>query len=566
MGFLDSIVIPGSTAQKAAPNIAQSHSTGFLASVKKPTDPLKTSASARLALETAASVRKAQYLNSPTGLAIETFKGIGGTFGNLGKGFYDMFANPSAEQRAYEAKYQISLPPGTPLAQRILTAPGREVAKVITRFINPGLQPFATNLAEIKAISEKGGIADQVAAGKLPPSIFDEFAVLHKTNPQIVGDVAQAVLTAYAGGVAEGAVSRGVVREGVASGAKIGVIFGGATAASSGETDPAKIVQSIGLGGLAGGVLGGITSGIIPASKRVVEAVRPSKAAYDLFVETSGRAGPGSGFLDNVRKVPVEHLPSDYNAGGLYEPYTPSSRLPAIDMGPGAPKSDLPTINLDTGRTTKGSVSRVEPIVSPQGETIPFKPAPTSRIKEVKPVGTGEARLSRLAASVDARAVEEGLSRLKDLPEYQTMNVEEQATLAQHLIETNPAVALQIARGERLPPAGLHPEAVFVALENAALKAGDIDLLRSLAEGNLSTQATAMGQRIRLLGERNPESPVKIIRDIQESRQKNIETKSAVKFEKAQEKVVEDIKTEVKKAAPNKETWESFIKTLECGY
>lgn len=276
-------------------------------------------------------------------------------------------------------------------------------------------------------------------------------------------------------------------------------------------------------------------------------------------------AGGVDALLQNSpRKLDVQHLPSEYTDRF----YTPESRLPTIEMGPKAPSSGLPTIDIGTGRTTKGSPSRVEPIVEPPGGTpLLTVSRPTARTRVVAPVGTGEVKLSTLATKVDARAVEEGLTKaLGDLPEYKTMNIAEQARLATDLLSRDPRMALQIARGERLPPPNLHPEAVFKAVEDAALRAGDIRTIQEIATGNLSTQATAMGQRIRLLGERDQTSPVAIIREVTQARQANIETKTGVKYEKAKANVVEEIKTEVKKAAPDKQTWESFIKSLECGY
>ncbi len=321
--------------------------------------------------------------------------------------------------------------------------------------------------------------------------------------------------------------------------------------------------------------LGALTAQIIAgkAGHEVVpEAAKKTSELTNRLVtaikETTSKPGSISsvdGLLkQSPRKLEVTSLPSDYNAGGVYEPYKSPSSLPTIEMGPRAEPNGLPSIDFGP---TAGRVSRVQPIAGDTAPILTQPPRAGARAREIKPIGTGDTKLSTLSSKVNARAVEEGLTNaLSDLPEYKTMNIAEQARLATDLVSKDPRMALQIAKGERLPPPNLHPESVFKAVEDAAIRAGDIETIQELASGNLSRQATAMGQRIRLLGERDPNSPVTIIRQISEAREKNIETKTGVKYEKAKAEVVSQIKSEIKKAAPSKETWGDFIKSLECGY
>jgi len=223
------------------------------------------------------------------GIARNTVLGLPGalkdTLTSIPKTLYDQFASPSAEQKNYESKI---LPYGSTPAVKTLTAPSVFAARMITRFINPGLQPLANDIAEIKAINEKGGIAEQVAAGKIPASTLDEFVILQKTAPQIVGDVAQAVLTAYAGGQGEkllaGSVKqpiKTVLSQGFKSGLKVGTAFGAGQALSSGSKNPLEIASMVGTGGAVGGVLGAILSGTIPVSKEALVKVKEAKGIYD---------------------------------------------------------------------------------------------------------------------------------------------------------------------------------------------------------------------------------------------------------------------------------------------
>ena len=74
-----------------------------------------------------------------------------------------------------------------------------------------------------------------------------------------------------------------------------------------------------------------------------------------------------------------------------------------------------------------------------------------------------------------------------------------------------------------------------------------------------------MGQRIRTLGELDPESPVKAIKEVSSAREEIGKSKTRSKTtRKAEEKIVNDIKSEIKKATPKIKDWEGFIKSLEC--
>ncbi len=69
-----------------------------------------------------------------------------------------------------------------------------------------------------------------------------------------------------------------------------------------------------------------------------------------------------------------------------------------------------------------------------------------------------------------------------------------------------------------------------------------------------------MGQRIRTLGERNPDSPVGAIKSVQALR----EGKLGKGLKQTRNKVVKEIKESIKKIRPKKEDWASFVQSLEC--
>ena len=205
------------------------------------------------------------------------------------QGIREPIVNPTQEQKDYEDRF---IPTPAPGALEIATQPGRQAAKVITRFLNPALQPLADNIAQIKVTNE---LIPLVESGKMPASVFDELAVLQKTNPQIVGDVAQAVLSAYAGsqvpkvaGMGVGQGVRAAFNQGAKTGVELGAIFGTASAASSGSKDPAEILQIIADSTAGGGLLGGITAGTIPVSRQARRAARLAKIEYDKIPNKQG--------------------------------------------------------------------------------------------------------------------------------------------------------------------------------------------------------------------------------------------------------------------------------------
>ena len=195
---------------------------------------------------------------------------------------------------------------------------------------------------------------------------------------------------------------------------------------------------------------------------------------------------------------------------------------------------------------------RDEPVVTPKEAVAP---------KEVP-----EIKVRGLAKGIEQKAVQKKLvSAFEDLPEFQVVKVKEQAAGADKLIKKDYQEAIRVAMGESQPPKGILPESVLVAVEDVALKAGDIDTLRRLATSSrLVDEATTMGQRLRLLAERNPESAVANIQRVAKTRIKAVEAKTRTTIAVAKKNVVKEIKTKVKRGYPTKADWSSFIDNITC--
>jgi hypothetical protein len=208
-------------------------------------------------------------------------------------------------------------------------------------------------------------------------------------------------------------------------------------------------------------------------------------------------------------------------------------------------------------------VPKVEPIVRPQeaGEAGPSTGAErtTTGLRSIK--GTGEVEQRALSEGVAAKAIEKGLS--DNFGDILTYNVGEHAPQFEQvaqIIATDYERAKDIAMGRRQPPPGVHPEAFFVGVENEAIARGDAETIRDLGtRSKLSAAATTMGQRIRLLGERDPTAPTGAIQDVQAARMK-----AAPDLQAQTEAVVNEIKAARRAAASPKAAWDNFIAQITC--
>lgn len=192
---------------------------------------------------------------------------------------------------------------------------------------------------------------------------------------------------------------------------------------------------------------------------------------------------------------------------------------------------------------------------------------PRSTTQTLKPVqGTGDLKARGLSQGIEASAIENKLTdTFGDLPEYQQIDMKDQAAKAADLVTSDPDTARAIAMGEKAAPKGLLPESVMVAVEHQATTAGDVDTLKSLANSKLASSATTMGQRIRALGERDTASPVDAIRQVQDARAEALKSRG-IDVGKSTDDAVASARTEIQKAVKStpRPSWEDFVNSLTC--
>lgn len=159
------------------------------------------------------------------------------------------------------------------------------------------------------------------------------------------------------------------------------------------------------------------------------------------------------------------------------------------------------------------------------------------------------------AITLEKAAVEKKLTEsLGDLPTHNQMDMKEQASKAVDYIDKNPEHALKVAKGEAISPPDILPESLYTALEARAIETGDVNLMRELKDSSLPTLA---GQSLKALDSVDPNSPVKIMRDIEKSREGEIKPTEV-------KKDYNNIKKEIKQAVSKRPTWEAFIDQLKC--
>jgi hypothetical protein len=229
----------------------------------------------------------------------------------------------------------------------------------------------------------------------------------------------------------------------------------------------------------------------------------------------------------------------------------------ANELAKTAPKEQLPQ---KTATTPPES-----PIVSGENRGVSIKPQNAEKVVEVPreqlPVGGGAEKVSRLEARVKGvldTAPPDVVERL-GLSTYESMKKPEQIKMATEYVLKSQDEAMKVLSGEIEAPPGILKNSIYVAMDKLAGK--DIDLATKLA----TLESTRMGQELSILTELDPNSPVKLMRDIIDVREKAFQEKTGKTTIKAREEVVKSVKEAVKKNRPKATDWVDFVRSIECG-
>lgn len=167
------------------------------------------------------------------------------------------------------------------------------------------------------------------------------------------------------------------------------------------------------------------------------------------------------------------------------------------------------------------SPEKVAALATERNEIIAQLPAKERKVADAitnvsKTAMNSNMEVPALARKTEARAMAKGLVKgFDDLPQDSKENFVAQVQRAKDLTDLDYKTATDIALGRVEPPEGLLKGGVYKAVENKALRTGDTETLRRLAEeSNLPQQARQQGREIGILGAKDPDSPVDAIREI----------------------------------------------------
>lgn len=222
----------------------------------------------------------------------------------------------------------------------------------------------------------------------------------------------------------------------------------------------------------------------------------------------------------------------------------------------------------DVGRTTgndKGTGPRsVEGVdresKSTTGETGKGGEPPSVSIEALRPKG----KPSRVGLDIEAKTVADDLTKsFEGTAEFSPVSVKEQAEKAVKLISTDLEKARRIIAGHEPVPSDMRAAPIIDAAERYARKTGDVELLKDLANSPLVAETSRHAQELRLLAERHPNSPVKLIREVQQVREARA-SRRGQKPARVKQEVMDAIKGEMNRVPRRPRDWASFVDSLKC--
>lgn len=211
-------------------------------------------------------------------------------------------------------------------------------------------------------------------------------------------------------------------------------------------------------------------------------------------------------------------------------------------------------------------------------QAAPANPTPPSTRAPLRAVeGTGAVRTLGVSESVEAKAIEAGLTdSFGDLPEYYQVSKADQAERVVKYMNEDYESAKAIARGEKAPPKDILLVSMFEGVKQRAIADGDLELVHELATGRVAKIGKTMGQNIAMFAERNPGDPIAAVQRVQAAREADLiargrtagNTGSAIEALVGKRnpvgETVSEIKTAMRKGASTRQDWGSFIEALRC--
>lgn len=296
-----------------------------------------------------------------------------------------------------------------------------------------------------------------------------------------------------------------------------------------------------------------VSSGPADVSTVVNEHIASAKQVIDnLPASELDSLGGISGLLESAKSDIVQAL----DAYKLHDASVAISKINTVGIKTVAEFADA----IHSAQPTASGY--FDNIVIPRVSGEPVKINAKQPATEVQVGGPEKVPNTRAVALDKAATIKKLTEGLGELPTHDRMNLVEQGNRATDFVESNPTEAMRVASGDTLPPQGILAESVYTALEAKAIREGDVTTIKELSQSKVPTLA---GQQLKALDSVDPNSPVKILRDIQTALEEKMVKKTGMKTAKAKEVVVKEIKQSLDESTTKRPTWEKFIEDLTCG-
>jgi hypothetical protein len=302
--------------------------------------------------------------------------------------------------------------------------------------------------------------------------------------------------------------------------------------------------------------------------------------------------------------------PNPLNAEGKvnYEPYTPDSELPIIQMG-AKPKSDLPTIQTEARPTVTPSTFKYEPInqnprtvtlkklnpdgtpmeapkmekpvsndVTTQGsKNTDFGQSPTSSLESPislndtnvpKSSTNGFKRVTSEANNINDSFVKQGIAEL--LPEekavYKGFNEADQIAKVTDHLNNNPEFTNNLING--IVPNDLNPQVAFNAVKNKAIAEGDFQTQRLLAKSKIATEKSKAASTLRASQVlNNPGDAVEIMTNLNSGLEKAVTKRQGKDVGALKQQIAfegeKQFQDTIKKSL-TKQSFSEFVNSIQC--
>ncbi len=169
------------------------------------------------------------------------------------------------------------------------------------------------------------------------------------------------------------------------------------------------------------------------------------------------------------------------------------------------------------------------------------------------------------ASQISDRRLSEGRAAVE--PETSNGEIKDQAERAAKVLNDDPDKMRRVVTGQEPFPEGLKGGEVIKTMSNHAEATGDAQLIKELADSPLTSSSGEHAEEMRSLAEREPNSPLVKLKEIQANRESAAQKKLGKKsVEEAKTEIADGIKKQVKVSAPKPSDWRTFLDSIQCNY